>query len=423
MASRSKFASRCSLFLLLAAAGALTLLVPIHAHAQNWYVKADALPGGNGSPEFPFSTLAEVESNAQENDIILVIPSALALDGGITLKDGQILLGTCLPDGSGGSPFSCTFDRARITNSTGDGVTLGNNNLVSNLHVENPLRHGILGDGVTGAVVVNNLITGWNRELTQGRAIKLVSRGASATASLLVRNVIVQGPGVGIDLAALETSYAFLFVDGNWISDLNVAEDPRAGPNHGILAVSFDAATIDLVANNNLIDNIGLGSDGLTTAALDSSRINCIVRGLVFRNTLSLGGVFSNGLETFTGPGATTFFRMDYSDIIDSASSGFVVWNLSGKPASDLIDLGGGALGSEGQNRIFNNGLETIPILVQTNVSIGDGDVVAKNNWWGTPAGLDAECPVPASEGSSCSRLFLDSTLLAEPFLFADPRP
>ena len=411
-------------YLLLAAVCTLALLAPGRAAAQNWYVQGGAPPGGDGSLALPFSTLAEVENASQANDLILVFPSAVVLDGGITLKDGQYLVGACLPDGSGGSPLTCSHERARITNAAGDGITLANDNLVTNLHVENPLGHGMVGDGVAGAIIINNLVSGWNQGLAQGRGIRFSAFGAAAAINVLVGNFIVQGAGVGIELDAQGTSYTLLFLEDNLISDLNVAEDPAAGPNHGLLAVSNDTATIDLIVNTSLIDNIGLASDGLTTAALDNSRINFIVRGLVARNSLGLGGQFSNGLETFTGPDAVTFFRMDYSDIIDSASSGFVVWNHSGKPAADIIDLGGGVFGSEGQNRIFNNGSgQTLPILLHSNVSIGDGDVVAQNNWWGTPAGLDPNCPIPAPAGSSCSRLFLDSSLLAEPFLLADPRP
>ena len=70
--------------------------------------------------------------------------------------------------------------------------------------------------------------------------------------------------------------------------------------------------------------------------------------------------------------------------------------------ASSIIDLGGGGLGSAGRNRIFDN----------TNaVHSINHDVVAKNNWWGSP------------EGPSSSLLEGSATFDFEPFLTEDPGP
>ena len=73
----------------------------------------------------------------------------------------------------------------------------------------------------------------------------------------------------------------------------------------------------------------------------------------------------------------------------------------NGVTDSSIIDLGGGELGSAGRNRIFDNANNAVQSF--------NYDVVAKNNWWGSP------------EGPSSSLLEGDATLKFEPFLTKDP--
>ena len=59
--------------------------------ASTWYVKADAAAGGNGSRGRPFATLEQVETASKAGDVIRVVPSSRALDGGrhIPLTSGS----------------------------------------------------------------------------------------------------------------------------------------------------------------------------------------------------------------------------------------------------------------------------------------------------------------------------------------------
>jgi len=92
---------------------------------------------------------------------------------------------------------------------------------------------------------------------------------------------------------------------------------------------------------------------------------------------------------------------MEGNDIVGGKYYGVVFSDRHGLPAaSSIIDLGGGGLGSAGRNRILDN---------STDVYIWDFNVVAKNNWWGSP------------QGPSSSRLEEDATLKFEPFLTKDP--
>lgn len=61
-------------------------------NTATWYVEAGAAPGGVGSMDAPFGSLAAVSAAAGADDTILVLPAAAnvpPLDGGIVLKPGQ----------------------------------------------------------------------------------------------------------------------------------------------------------------------------------------------------------------------------------------------------------------------------------------------------------------------------------------------
>src|SRR3954462_4748085 len=64
-----------------------------NADAAVFHVRAGAPPGGTGSAQAPFATLAEVEAASGPGDPLAVAPADAALDGGIALKPGQRLEG------------------------------------------------------------------------------------------------------------------------------------------------------------------------------------------------------------------------------------------------------------------------------------------------------------------------------------------
>ena len=107
--------------------------------ADEIYVRAGALAGGDGSENNPYNWLADVEANSAPGDEIVVLYSAFALDGGITLKDDQELEGELGP-----------FDELPVISNTlasndGVGVILATNNEIDNLHITDTLKQGISG--------------------------------------------------------------------------------------------------------------------------------------------------------------------------------------------------------------------------------------------------------------------------------------
>ncbi len=123
-----------------------------------------------GTYESPFSTLADAQNASQPNDLIYVYPGDLTstgLDSGITLQNGQQLLGATI-----NHPLMTTAGRITLpaqasgsntpllSNGAGAVVTLGNNNVVSGFYIQNTAGAGILASGSTNATLTQNYIQG-----------------------------------------------------------------------------------------------------------------------------------------------------------------------------------------------------------------------------------------------------------------------
>ena len=135
------------------------LLSSPFAFGRDWYVQSGA-PAGAGTERSPFNSLAAAQSMSAIGDTIFVVaapPSTPALGGGIVLKDRQKLVGKGEDITRKG--FDSTSDRAKITHSLGDAVTLANDNEVKNLQIDDPLGGGIMAVNKTGGKLSKLLLT------------------------------------------------------------------------------------------------------------------------------------------------------------------------------------------------------------------------------------------------------------------------
>ena len=107
----------------------------------------------------------------------------------------------------------------------------------------------------------------------------------------------------------------------------------------------------------------------------------------------------NNEGKHFGGPIGDFKVMMEGNELVGGDYGVYFV-DQRGLTASSIIDLGVGRLGSAGRNRIFDN---------TDAVQSFNYDVVAKNNWWGSP------------EGPSSSLLEGSATFDFEPFLTKDP--
>ena len=129
------------------------------AFGRDWHVQAGAAPG-NGLERTPFNSLAAAQNASARGDTIFILPAppaTPALDGGIVLKDDQKLVGK----GKDVTKLSgdTTSERARVTNTLGDAITLANNNDVKNLHVTDPLGGAVMAVDKTKGKLSKLLLT------------------------------------------------------------------------------------------------------------------------------------------------------------------------------------------------------------------------------------------------------------------------
>lgn len=331
---------------------------PAAAATDVWHVKAGASPGGDGSADRPFDSLAAAEQASGEGDSIVVLPSDDVLDGGIRLKRGQTL------SGAGSS--------SRITNTTanldGDAVRLADETTVKNLHITHARRGAIYGLDVTGVLVSGNEVSGQNSSCTPGflipeflaptnvpgvgvpivgglqngwAGIMIDAENRSGVTARIVDNVVHDAEcGDGIDVRTSGSARAKVTIKDNDVHSLRQGEAFRS-----VLAIGLqarDTSELTAIVNGNTQANLGnpdepnfavegADSEGVFVNGVGPSRLHATVTANRYTNDDGVGGFSANGLEMVAmgeGSVVTTIVR-------DSSFSG---------PPGDIIEEG--ALGT-----------------------------------------------------------------------------
>jgi hypothetical protein len=129
----------------------------------------------------------------------------------------------------------------------------------------------------------------------------------------------------------------------------------------------------DSLFKDSVTDGIQLTNFG------SNSRMDVIIRNtrILQSKPRQVGGSVSVVAEKEKNSGSRTTVLIENSDLSGSSQYGFAIED-QGAGHSGTFDLGGGALGSRGHNRIA--GWQVGAIKTQND------DVTAKNNWWGSPA-------------------------------------
>ncbi|MEM9469542.1 MAG: DUF1565 domain-containing protein, partial [Pseudomonadota bacterium] len=150
------------------------------------------------------------------------------------------------------------------------------------------------------------------------------------------------------------------------------------------------------ISNNTVIGASGVG------IALNKTAATGTFDNILIDNNFSTGNGAS-GLQINTTSGAINA-RIQNNVLTGNGFQGIFV-NDDFATGSINVDLGGGALGSVGNNSIFNNTGAELTIDL-------DGDTLsAENNWWGSATGLDP----------SDVTLIDSSAIDADPFLTSSP--
>lgn len=142
-----------------------TAKVVIHVERKIWFIDSNGAGTNMGTLTNPFKTLGAFEAanggggamDPAAGDCIFVYTGTGAYTGGVTLEDQQILVGqgagsalatlcgVTLPPHSNPLP-STGGSHPLITNAAGNGITLGMNDVIHGIHVDNTTGAGIFGN-------------------------------------------------------------------------------------------------------------------------------------------------------------------------------------------------------------------------------------------------------------------------------------
>jgi hypothetical protein len=198
--------------------------------------------------------------------------------------------------------------------------------------------------------------------------IQLVDGGYSADVSLTVLNTVVSGTSGWQGHSIIDYTERHWWGSGMGRHSMRLENNDLRNSEQGSVTV--------FVAENAT-------SDSLDVVIKDNVMANA-VNGLYVWNEGSIGSM------TLSAEG---------NDILGSQDWGLLMVD-AGTIATSGIDLGGGVLGSNGQNRIVGSGLGEALIYAMA--------VIAEYNWWGSAQGPRFE-------------LLSGATLDFEPFLTAQP--
>ncbi|WP_330182906.1 hypothetical protein OHB26_04125 [Nocardia sp. NBC_01503] len=375
----STAARRACAFALLVCVPQVAGVAQAQPDSTTWYVSAAAGPGGTGTPDAPFDTLAAVEAASRPGDTIVVQPvptTVRALDGGIALKPGQQLIG------GGPEVIGAAADAAlpRITNSTGDhdgdAVRLATGAQVRNLVIDGARRGGIYGDDAADAVITGNRVSATNQNCADGFMIgpfglpptivaglatdpmpdfitlnngwaAIMTDFSTATGGVRIDGNIVHDTacGDGIDIRAHGSSRVTARVNGNTTRDINLGLAKLSVLAMGLQAGDDAQLTAELVGNSQFDIappssplNALADSEGVFINPLGRARVEVRVDRDEFRD--GHGNFSANGLEYVTTSG-TPESRVTVTDSTFDNVSGDVIenYNLSTGGARQSLTL------------------------------------------------------------------------------------
>lgn len=374
------------------------------------HVDNSAAGGGTGTAESPFNTLADAEAAASDNTLIYVhsgTGTSTNQDSGITLShSGMMLIGSGanltynnsrFETANGQNVSSKTLIAAAgtapvITNTAGDGITLGADDItISGLSLQSASGDGIVTGNANNVVIDSNVINS-----SGGSGIVVLPSNAGQHNMTITNNTITNSGALtsanGIYVIPVGTVSMNILVDHNTVTDSS---------HQGIWLESVGNSTMTSVISNNIIANnnqagilVGGQGDSTHTTTIfgnvsygnafgvdyeqafgtNNSRLYANTYDNEFYNSLYYG-INLNADVTAQGD-----FKFSHNWIHDNGQYAWGMMNYSSGTIN--IDFGGGVLGSTGQNSIYNSGIADIGL------DIGNYEIKAENNWWGTAAGL-----------------------------------
>ncbi|HXY37200.1 MAG TPA: hypothetical protein VEI07_23425 [Planctomycetaceae bacterium] len=296
------------------------------------HVDSNAAPGGDGSVNAPFQTLAAAQASGAA--VIFVHAGSVFNGTGATIvmNPGQFLFG----DGTGEQNFLPISNFGQILLPRGPttgalpmlnasagapAVTLANNTVLSGFTINNPTGVGVLANGIGGITIKDTTVNGAGSD-----GIQILN----ATGNSLLTNVNVVGSaGNGLVINGGDSNVQFSgTLVGNQLHDLvieNIGTDsvmnmvnalfPGSG-SQGIL-LSSNAGTINF-------NNLSVGNTTSNSIDIEGETGTVNFTGLT---TVSYGGAASILINNMTSTGVVNFGTID---INNRHGEGLVVDNTAG---------------------------------------------------------------------------------------------
>ena len=184
-----------------------------------------------------------------------------------------------------------------------------------------------------------------------------------------------------------------------------------AGTVEGFTAQNNDAQGAYIsVVTGGVIDSLSLENGSLSNNGAEGLRVDTSgtapdLTSMIVRNMMLAGNATQGMYIRATGSSAISSMLVEQTTVTGNGSYGvYIDDDTSGTYA---VDFGGGAFGSIGNNRIFDNADREV------RVDLDNGLLKAENNWWGVATGL---APAELQRDGS-------SNIDADPFLTVDPNP
>lgn len=260
------------------------------------YVQGGACDSGNGSKKHPYATLAEAQADTTW-DVLIVLPSPTALDGGITLRSGTKLIG----GGEDPTAIALAPNMPIITNSSdaangGNGVVVIGDAIIERIYFQDTWASAINYDQGRNLFVKEVLVTGHNQgEVTtptaEGVEIEVagingqtIVNGKTVLKKIIIRN---NHTGSGILDASSDGAQRELLINKCEIAELTtVLTSPNVGHELiGIGAFPFGVGT-NLKVN---IQNASLHDFKAQVSSVVYDGLKC-----ASRNGGSLKGLINN---------------------------------------------------------------------------------------------------------------------------------
>jgi uncharacterized repeat protein (TIGR01451 family) len=334
--------------------------VTITVSERVWYVDSAAATNGDGRSNSPFNSLAAVNGASDADgagDTLYLRAGSGTYGGGLALESNQTLIGEGAALVVGSNTLAPAGSAPTLTNASGNGITLAQNNTVRGLTVSNPSGVGISGSDFGNLTVGSTTISGG----TDGVVLQLT--GGTSTINLTDSTVQssstnVVAPGDGVYLAASGSTNVRLNVNNSTIKDHLAFGLQVQGSGASVANVKVTNSTFQ---NNHV--NVDVASVGTGSLTYDISNNT-------FGNSNLSRAEYSHYINVFTG-GSTT-------------ANGQVINNTIDGSGPELKDRGIGI-------RINNNDNANARVEVRGNDlrDIGQGGGVEAVSRTGTTGRLD----------------------------------